>query len=48
MKQIDKIFAMIALSEILFEKGMINIETLQNIKTNCDSENRTINKNNPI
>lgn len=48
MKQIDKIFAMITLSEILFEKGMINIETLQNIKITCDSENRTINKNNPI
>lgn len=39
MKQIDKIFAMIALSEILFEKGMINIETFQNIKTYCDSPN---------
>ncbi len=48
MKQIDKIFAMIALSEIIFEKGMINIETLQNIKITCDSENRTINKNSPI
>lgn len=48
MKQIDKTFAMIVLSEILFEKGMINIETLQKIKTTSNSENRTINKNNLI
>lgn len=48
MKQFNENFVIIALSEILLKKGLINVETFQNIKTACSSDNCTINKNNLI
>ena len=35
MKQVNEKYAVMILTEILYEKGLINDETMQNIKTFC-------------
>lgn len=35
IKQVNEKYAVMILTEILYEKGLINDETMQNIKTFC-------------
>lgn len=37
MKQVNEKYAVLILTEILYEKGLINDETMQNIKTFCNN-----------
>lgn len=37
MKQLEDNFAVLSLSEILFERGLLSAATMQNIKSHCET-----------
>lgn len=37
MKQVNEKYAVVILTEILYEKGLINDETMKNIKAFCNN-----------
>lgn len=37
MKQLEDNFVVLSLSEILFERGLLNVATMQNIKSHCET-----------